>query len=275
MLTGSHSKEDAILNKPILFPAVLDPFRQSIESSITPFIKIRTKAGNPHVYDSKFGGYPYLPKTFAYPEDLNGHPMRLLAQYRLDQIPALPDMPTEGMLQFFISQDDVYGINFDNPTKPDHFRVIYHSTVTEDLDQLVNDFSFLSSLENDEESSFPIDQEYTLLFERTEEVVGLSDFRFERLPILFDEDKEEEIWETWESSFSNSGHKIGGYAAFTQTDPREDEEFEEFTTLLLQIDSEGNDGIMWGDMGVANFFIRPEDLKKRDFSRVLYNWDCC
>ena len=32
--------------------------------------------------------------------------------------------------------------------------------------------------------------------------------------------------------------------------------------------------IMWGDVGVANFFIRLEDLKNRDFSNVLYNWDC-
>ncbi|MBO7381562.1 MAG: DUF1963 domain-containing protein, partial [Neisseriaceae bacterium] len=39
-----------------------------------------------------------------------------------------------------------------------------------------------------------------------------------------------------------------------------------------QIDSKN--GIMWGDAGVGNFFITADDLKKRDFSRVLYNWDC-
>ena len=35
------------------------------------------------------------------------------------------------------------------------------------------------------------------------------------------------------------------------------------------------DLIMWGDVGICNFFISPEALKRRDFSRVLYNWDCC
>ena len=30
----------------------------------------------------------------------------------------------------------------------------------------------------------------------------------------------------------------------------------------------------WRDSGVCNFFIRPENLAKRDFSRVLYHWDC-
>ena len=53
--------------------------------------------------------------------------------------------------------------------------------------------------------------------------------------------------------------------------------------LLFQMDSEfltdGNGNqtgveILWGDMGIANFFIRAEDLLRRDFSRVLYNWDC-
>ncbi len=32
--------------------------------------------------------------------------------------------------------------------------------------------------------------------------------------------------------------------------------------------------IMWGDAGVANFFIEEEDLKNKRFDRVMYNWDC-
>ena len=27
------------------------------------------------------------------------------------------------------------------------------------------------------------------------------------------------------------------------------------------------------DAGIGAFFIRPEDLRRRDFSRVLYTWD--
>jgi uncharacterized protein YwqG len=30
----------------------------------------------------------------------------------------------------------------------------------------------------------------------------------------------------------------------------------------------------WADGGVGNFYIRPRDLAKRDFSRVMYYWDC-
>jgi len=43
--------------------------------------------------------------------------------------------------------------------------------------------------------------------------------------------------------------------------------------LLLQIDSIG-EHILWGDVGVGNFFITEDELKRKDFSKVLYNWDC-
>ena len=31
---------------------------------------------------------------------------------------------------------------------------------------------------------------------------------------------------------------------------------------------------MWGDAGIGAFFCSPEALAARDFSDVLYNWDC-
>ncbi|WP_155392911.1 DUF1963 domain-containing protein, partial [Clostridium sporogenes] len=41
------------------------------------------------------------------------------------------------------------------------------------------------------------------------------------------------------------------------------------------LDCEDECDLMFGDAGVANFFINEEDLKKLDFTKVLYNWDCC
>jgi uncharacterized protein YwqG len=73
--------------------------------------------------------------------------------------------------------------------------------------------------------------------------------------------------------FPDEGHKIGGYAYFTQSDPRDEKEDRSDWVLLLQMDSQGDD-ILWGDVGVGNFFIHPDDLKRKDFSKVLYNWDC-
>lgn len=106
----------------------------------------------------------------------------------------------------------------------------------------------------------------------------MSDYRFERLLgeaflETFGKQRkkvESTLWDTFESC----GHKMGGYAYFTQSDPRFDAPEEETWLLLLQIDSDDDMGIMWGDVGVGGFFIRENDLKKCDFSRVLYNWDC-
>ena len=50
--------------------------------------------------------------------------------------------------------------------------------------------------------------------------------------------------------------------------------------MLFQFDSDfhlENRGylVCWGDVGVANFFINREALKRRNFTKVAYNWDCC
>jgi uncharacterized protein YwqG len=42
--------------------------------------------------------------------------------------------------------------------------------------------------------------------------------------------------------------------------------------LLFQLAYD--DYVMFGDGGIANFFIKKEDLKVCDFSKVWYNWDC-
>lgn len=66
------------------------------------------------------------------------------------------------------------------------------------------------------------------------------------------------------------GHQVGGYPSFTQEDPRT---ADDPRILLFQLDSEAGK-ITWGDVGIANFFIDPDDLARWDFSRVAYNWDC-
>lgn len=94
-------------------------------------------------------------------------------------------------------------------------------------------------------------------------------------------DEADQSYETYHDHFGSTGHKLGGYPFFTQADPRQYDENIHDYVLLFQMDSDydykdGEQGkdIMWGDVGVANFFICPEDLKNKDFSKVLYNWDC-
>ena len=78
----------------------------------------------------------------------------------------------------------------------------------------------------------------------------------------------------WEELYTLSvdGHKLGGYPDFTQSDPRGEDDDD--LVLLFQLDTDREMGVMWGDAGIVNFFIRRADLIARDFSRVAYHWDC-
>lgn len=84
---------------------------------------------------------------------------------------------------------------------------------------------------------------------------------------------------TYQPGWQPAYHQLGGYPYFTQEDPRNGTEYEDLDVLLFQLDTDGGkevgDLVMWGDSGVCNFFISREALKRRDFSRVCYNWDCC
>lgn len=86
----------------------------------------------------------------------------------------------------------------------------------------------------------------------------------------------EQICDSFEQTVPMFGHQLFGYPSFTQFDVRDARSKE---VLLLQIGSEwrGNGSpfeIMWGDAGIGNFFIAPEDLAAKRFDRLRYNWDC-
>jgi len=44
--------------------------------------------------------------------------------------------------------------------------------------------------------------------------------------------------------------------------------------LLLQVDTDDDAGMMWGDCGLIYFWIRREDLARRDFSNVWMILQC-
>ena len=67
-------------------------------------------------------------------------------------------------------------------------------------------------------------------------------------------------------------HQAGGYPVFVQWDFRKPDYLAAYDTVLLRLTSD--DFLMWGDVGEANFLIRREDLAKRDFSKVIFWWDC-
>lgn len=266
----------------LILPIELEKLRGNIEATLKPTIRIATKDEKTTFYQSKFSGFPYLPKTEKLPRDADGSLMKLLAQINFEELPnGLEDFPKQGILQFFLAaDDDLMGLNLDQQTAQTNFKVKYYKDILP-VDQLVTDFSKVIVVEDE---YFPVTKELSLEFKLDQEAVSVADFAFENENLFKDVDFEEVVkveeneevtlWDIYADTLTNDGHKMGGYAFFTQADPREDASYEDHTTLLLQIDSEDDAGIMWGDSGVGNFFIKKEDLKRCDFTNVLYNWDC-
>ena len=258
------------------------------EKTLKPVIHIDLHAEPAGLTDSKLGGVPYLPADGEVPTDKKGRQLRLLAQLRLAELPEnTMGLPEEGILQFWILDDDLLGLE----TDPDQMmeskghRVVWYPSV----DETVTEESVLEKYHPyfDEESSFPMQDVFRMTFTLAQESLSYSDFRFDRAfaqawnevcpsdKITGYRELDVEMSDAMMDAVSGAGHKIGGYPMFTQWDPREGK-MENYGILLLQIDSFGAEGkeIMWGDSGVGNFFITPEDLEQRAFSRVLYTWDC-
>ncbi len=206
-------------------PPKLEPYRTEIEKTCKPYIHIHTVMNSPKLYESKFGGNPYLPLEANHPLDSQGKPMLLMAQINFSDVPSYENMPSQGMLQFFIcgadneNAGDVYGLEFDHPTSQKDFRVVFYEDVITDEKKLTTDFSYLEDIDRD---MFPIPQEVGLQFEIRSEPVSPTDYRYNAVePGFFDDEETEEIY--WDE-VTGEYHKMGGYAFFTQTDPRDYDE---------------------------------------------------
>lgn len=247
-----------------------------------------TKAVSPQgLTASKFGGLPYWNPAEPYPTDGGGNPCILLAQFDCQQLPPLEGFPRTGLLQFFVSNDGDYGLDFDNQMSQENWRVVYHPTVDESITQAMVEELQLPTTSSEHDLELPFTGEFHLEFELVDTWLGPcshDDFQQElqkaivatglsqppegsSLYDIFCEDIYNQMAD-W-----NEGHWLGGYPCFTQDDPRfSRSDYAACTNLLFQMDS--SEDILWGDTGVGNFMIAPEDLLQLDFSRVLYNWDC-
>jgi uncharacterized protein YwqG len=254
------------------------PYQEKLQVTQKPVINIELEAmQNDDAMVSKVGGAPYWPKGQVYPKSSAGKPLFLLAQIRFDEVPAMPGYPDAGMLQFFIADTDYYGANFDGDysvaqlSQQKDFRVVYWPKLESEI----------QAIEVTASDLLPHDPKKPrrMKFNASQMLISASDFRFDAIfganyydvlekyaadNKLDNDSLTDAMWER----FSGGEHMIGGYPYFTQEDPRDEEGME----LLFQLDSD--DEMMWGDVGVGNFFISPADLQRRDFSRVMYNWDC-
>ncbi|MBQ8435194.1 MAG: DUF1963 domain-containing protein [Oscillospiraceae bacterium] len=265
---------------------VIKIFKEIYDETAVECVGIELTNEKPSIFESKIGGFGYIPHNENFPVDSKGNQLRLLAQIECAKVEH-PYYPKHGVLQFWIMNDDLYGADFDNYTKQDTFRIIYYKEIDKTVTEDEVKSKYVPNEYDADESLLPFEGEYGIVFEKClKSGMTERDYRFESIfcekynslnpdnPIksLYDLDYDIDLEEHIKNSF---GHKIGGYPAFTQTDPRENGDTHDFVLFQLDSDFGGNDDrIMWGDAGIGNFFINSEKLKNCDFSDVIYNWDC-
>lgn len=292
----STVSEDAKITQELLdrgLPSVMARHAVRLEEMKLPQIVITPqRASNLPLRASKFRGQPYWPKDRDYPADPEGNPMVMLVQLNFAELPKLPEYPTTGIVQFFIAVgsegNELLGMRLDGSSRDgpayldvlrdqSYFRVVYHEAVEPDDDALRADLPMFDDPE------LPIPLEGAVESELSDSYVQTSDYRFKRIFALDYETYYESVIKKDYSivrQYRNflGDHRIaviGGYSRAKQGfDPRSLVPNEDWL-VLLSIDTtpENEIEMMWEDGGVANWWIKREDLQRRDFSRVIYYWD--
>lgn len=279
----------------------VDELVQTIkDSTVTHLFRLKIVEGQkPSLTDTKLGGIPYWPRDVAYPATKKGVKLMLLAQLDLAVFGGDDRLPNHGLLQFFVdSDDDCSGMDFDDGTNQDGFRVVWHENVDPGVtEEEVRSWEIPTSFDSwDDCLGNPLRGEYALGVEKETGSINPAVDAFDEVFLRCAEEllgPEYIAGRTgWYECLSredsdrvfdlfpvgNRLHQVLGYPFFTQTDPRYVEGLKGLDTLLLQVDSESGpnkeDRILWGDCGIGGFFVNGEALRRGDFSRVLFNWDC-
>lgn len=264
---------------------------------ILPAIKIQTQRVEESeipVGSSKFGGRPDLPANFVWFE-WNDLALSFIAQINLAELPDVSVrrlLPETGRLYFFYdSQQEAWGFD---PKDLGGSKVLY---IDGNVGPLVRT-EFPSSLPQEGRylaCRVSYSERSTLPFDTIDDgpALNLSEQESESFMNM--------VWDLQEQDTRESGgsiHHIFGYPNTIQgemslecqlassgvycgdpegyQDPRVPrlERGAKDWMLLLQVDSDDNAEMMWGDAGRIYYWIRKEDLENQDFDKVWTILQC-
>lgn len=227
------------------------------------------------VYKSKIGGVPYVPSNFEFYKNTDGKYLSFFAQINLSELPKNNIFNfNKGIISFWLDPYSyTYGYYEEN-NKFKNYKVLYFEDIENvDIDFIKNRIENL----NIKELDFIDNQEVELSFTKDINYLHPTDFRFEEyVQNLKSKLKIEELTESQEDKLydisNNTNSKIGKNPTFVQGDFRSDDNFIDYEIDLFQYYSLPE--LMVGDGGIMHFLINKKDLDKKDFSKVLFYWDC-
>lgn len=212
---------------------------------------------------TRLGGLPNLPSEIAWPTRRSGDPHSFLAQIDLAALPTcegLP-LPRTGSLSFFCDAEYLPDPD-DSQDVTDGIKVVYLPTALSNYDVRTPPRDLSREFIYDSWAFSPM-LDLTAPAQNAWEIssLNLNEAESSAYCDLF----------TQVSTHGESVHRMGGYpnqVQYNKLDPAD------HWLLLLQLDSQDEAGMMWGDMGRLYFTIKQSDLESSSFNNVSMNWQC-
>lgn len=250
------------------FKRVVEKFKEITKKEC---YRVAIVDGNPSILDNKIGGNPYLPIGEEYPKDNNGDFMPLLLQVNLKGID-LEGYPNSGILEIFTDKS----LNW-----PCEYAIRYFA----------EGLQYQEELPEIDLSEYIIKEAYKIDLIKDFCHMPSSDYRFPKVvcPIV------NEIYGVKTSSYRDIDDlwdgiewydvlleetrdipiTIGGYANFTQSDPRHDS-MENRDECLFKLDSAADyNKFDIGDSGILFAIISQQNIESMHFDKTFVDWDCC
>lgn len=238
---------------------------------------------------SRLGGLPSLPAALPWPE-WKGKPLAFLCQINLAELPddcERSALPSSGLLYFFYNQgQETWGFD---PEDAGSWRVLYADAPS------ANGAPRAAPAGMNEDGIYP-EKPVALVAIKT-----YPDSQDERVSALNMNDiQSDQYCELTSRVFNNGpGHHLLGHPSPVQnndmdlecqlashglncggsmsaSDPRvkELESGRQDWMLLLELDTDDDAGMMWGDCGKLYFWIRRDDLKNKRFDKSWMILQC-
>nr|MDE7363462.1 DUF1963 domain-containing protein [Ruminococcus sp.] len=133
-------------------------------------VHFRLKNKTSSVFESKIGGIPYFPSRAEIPLDSDGNQLRFLMQINCSDVKGIEIFPKNGIIQFWISADDCWGMCSDSG-----YKVIYYDSISENVAvPPITDFDDV------EKEFFPLKDEFGVEFVPATEDTPKDSIRYQK-----------------------------------------------------------------------------------------------
>ncbi len=238
---------------------------------------------------SKIGGTPALPQKFTWPSFKN-RPLSFLMQIKFSEINGnnmLKGFPSRGLLYVFYDQDQsTWGFE---PGDRTSWRIVF----IEDETTGVKNYNYPPGLGdqgkfNEKFISGNYIKSYPSIEDSRIYGLKLDDDQIEQYIDYINRgynDKPKHLLGGYpdpqqgddmdlESQLASNGIYCGDSSGYNTPKAKTLEQGRQDWILLLQVDSDDDTGMMWGDVGMLYFWIKKKDLEQRNFDNVWMILQC-